>query len=615
MTNDKPLQLNYKFSDFFYECFSILKPKDDITVSQWADLYRQLDSKTSSEPGKWDTERTPYLRGIMNAFNIVDVEDITLIKATQLGGTEALLNILGYIIGQDPSPTMIIYPTDTLAEYTSKNRIEPLILKSDEIKDCYLKEKSKILELQFKGMYLVLVGANSPSNLSSRPIKFVLIDELDKFPLFTAKEASPLSLIKERQKTFPNTKKTFKLSSPTTKKGPIYKEWEKADKQYKYYVVCPHCGEYQEFKFPQIKWTKNAQSPQDAADTAYYECSHCKGMIKDHHKPEMLRTGEWRTIKDNGHTKKIAFHINAIYSPWLTFGDVAYEFMASKDDPELLMNFVNSWLAEPWEDKDSTLDTDYVYARQSEYDENIIPKDAIILTGGVDVQKDCFYWTIRAWGTRLTSWNISHGKVETWDEIEEIMDTVFTSEDGKTYQVNLYAVDSGDRTDEVYDYIATHSDCAIPVKGSSRPILQKYNISTIEKDGSKAYGMRLYIVDGGQYKDMIAGRLRRKNGTGAWQVFKGIDKDYAEQICSEEKICERKAGRETWVWKKKQTSSQNHYLDCEVYAGLAADVLGVRYLSETDIPQNNGNITPQRQEYEQNSTWIDNNKGNNWLHG
>jgi phage terminase large subunit GpA-like protein len=261
------------------------------------------------------------------------------------------------------------------------------------------------------------------------------------------------------------------------------------------------------------------------------------------------------------------------------------------------MNFVNSWLAEPWEQTEVKMDSDKVFERKSEYEDGVVPDDTQLITAGVDVQKDHFYYTIRAWGRSLTSWNIAHGIAETWDQIENIMNFPFQDRQGNEYQVNLCAVDSGDRTDEVYEFCAINLEWAIPIKGSSKPLTARYTVSKIDKVDSKAYGMRLYIVDGGQYKDMIAGRLKRPNGPGSWMVYKDCDKEYADQICSEEKVIEN----EKEVWRPKVTHAANHYLDAEVYAALAADILHVRYLQHNKDEEQSEQNRPKQPDHQQNS--------------
>lgn len=617
----KQEKINYNPSEWVKEALKILKPPENILVADWADKNRILDAKTSAEPGLWNTQRTPHLRAIMNAWNDPDIEEIIFVKSTQIGGTECLNNILAYTVSIVPGPAMVVYPTDKLAEFVSQNRIEPMILLNDTLREKYLKNKSKIDELQFKNdMYIALNGANSPASLSSKPMKYLFGDEIDKYPRWSGKEANPINLAKERQRTFPYNKKSFWTSTPTLKTGAIWKLWQKADVQCKYHVPCPHCGEYQIFNFKLgLKWPESAKTAEERRNTAYYQCCHCKSKITDYHKTSMLLSGDWkdersgkwlRDIKEN--KRKTAFHINALYSPWVRFGDIAYEFTQSKDDPEQLMNFVNSWLAEPWEQTEVKMNANIILDRQTKYEENVVPDEALIITGGIDVQKDHFVFTIRAWGAYMTSWNITHGLAQSWNDVENIMGLSYKTASGKEMIVNLAAIDSGDQTDDVYDLIAMNQDWLVPVKGSSRPLLARYKMSMIDRVNSKAHGMRLYIVDGGQYKDMIASRLNRPNGRGSWMVFNGCDLEYAEQICSEEKVPDKNGN---FIWQPKTTNAANHYLDAEVYCSLAADLMQVRYLQppEPQKPEQNIIQEPKNNDdyIKTSDSWIKNNR--NWL--
>lgn len=568
-----------KWADWLTEAFQVLRPPEKLTVAEWADRYRVLDSKTSAEPGQWSTDRTPYLRGIMDAFTDPRVEEIIFLKPTQVGGTECLNNMLAYVVAQDPSPSMVMYPNKELAQFTSENRLQPMMDLSPELRNRFRPEASKDAELQFDGMYCVIVGANSPAQVSSRPIRYLFMDEVDKYPKSAGKEADPRSLAKERTKTFPFNKKIMQTSTPTVRTGPIWKAWESADVQLQYYVPCPHCGQFQTFNFKQVKFDKS-QDVEVIRGAAHYECEHCKGIIRDAHKPAMLRAGQWRD--KNGSTKlkrRTGFGLNAIYSPWIRFGDVAAEFMTSKTSPEELMNFINSWLAECWENTQIKLNSDKVLEKQSGYEEGIVPDKTILLTGGVDVQKDRFYYTIRAWSEGMTSHNIRHGVLETWAQVEEVMNISYCTKDGDEYFVNLCAIDSGFNTDEVYDFYARNSEWAVAVKGSSTPLPSKYKLSLIDRVDKGEYGLRLYNVDGGFFKDFISNRLVRKSDEiGGWFVYDGCDLDYAEQVTAEEKVIEKRGKNEVEVWRPKTSHADNHYLDTEVYAAFAADCLGIRYM-------------------------------------
>lgn len=208
----------------------------------------------------------------------------------------------------------------------------------------------------------------------------------------------------------------------------------------------------------------------------------------------------------------------------------------------------NSWLAEPWEDTKLKTSAELVQERQTERPAYEVPPWAKLLTGGVDVQENCLYWSIRAWGDFLTSQNIAHGQAFSFNEIANYMNLEYRQPDGTAMMVALCLIDSGDQTDEVYEFCAENAEWALPCKGTDT-MLSHYKLSTVNKAGSKAYGMNLVLVDGGKYKDMIASRMRKPNGKGSWMVYKDTDLEYCEQVTAEHKVVERNAnGRETQRW-------------------------------------------------------------------
>ena len=537
-----------------------------------------LDAKTAAMPGPWRNDKTPYLTEIMNELTNYETEEIVFCKCTQVGGTEAELNMLGYIIGQDPAPSMVVYPSDKLGESISENRIKPMIQASPSIRERFYELRSQKLEMQFEGMYLTISGANSPSSLASRAIKYLFLDEVDKYPGASKKEADPISLAKERTKTFAN-RKIYMTSTPTIKSGHIWKNLLDCDVEKHYFVPCPHCGEMIELKFANLQFPKKEEglTASDRADQAVYVCQECGCVITDQHKAQMLRYGEWRIAKENNSARrKIGYWISVLYSPFVRFSEIALEWINSQGDNERLQNFINSWLAEPWEDTRLTTSADVVMERQTEFDEFTVPTWAKFLTAGVDVQETCIYYTIRAWGNFITSQNICHGQAMSWADIERVMNYGYLKDSGEQLVVSLCLIDSGFDTDAVYDFCANNSDWALPVKGSSRVMTEHFHLSKINKTDSKAYGMNLCVVDGGKYKDMIAARMKKDNGRGAWMVYNGCDMEYAKQVTAEHKVQIKKGEQLVQVWELKASHTDNHLLDCEVYAFAAADILGVR---------------------------------------
>lgn len=587
-----------------------LKPSEKITVSQWAEKYRVL-GETSNFKGKWSNAITPYLVGIMDAFNDPYIQEINLCKATQVGGTEALLNMLGWCITENPATTMFVYPSDELAKSVSNDRLKPYIEKTKMLSERYRERASKALELRFDGMTVYLRGSNSPSKLASVPVKYLFFDETDKMEGASKKEASPYKLATERTKTYANSKKIVSVSTPTLKTNYTWTLHMNADEQRRFFMPCPHCGKEIVFVFAQLQFEKLEDvSNLERASTAVYVCQECGGQITDKDKYNMLQRGNWRgeNKKCSGRPRSVSFHINAMYSRFLTWQDIAKEFLDSKDDPELLQNFVNSWLAEPWEDTKLKTSAELVMECQTDVEEFMVPDWAKLLTGGIDVQENCVYWTIRAWGNFVTSQNVCHGQAFSLEEAESIMNLTYRKANGEGYLVSLALIDSGDQTEDVYQFCLGNTEWARACKGASKEMASHYKFSKVNKETSRAHGMDLVIVDGGKYKDAIAARMQRKSGRGAWMVYKGCDEEYAKQVTAEHKVMERSGGKKRMVWKVKTSHADNHYLDAEVYAYAAADIRGVRHMHlQDEEPQ----VEEKPQQPQEEDSWIK--SGDNWM--
>ena len=575
-----------------------------ITVSQWADKYRILDSKTCAEPGQWRTIRTPYLREIMDSFTNPHVEEITIMASTQIGKTESIYNMIGYIIDEDPGPVMLVMPREPDAKNVSYNRVRPMIELSPTLRSHMPANQDDMAKLEYNldRMILYFEGSNSPAALSQKPIRYLLFDEVDKYPKFSGREADPIKLATERTRTFKWNKKIVKSSTPTTKQGYIYREYEKSSRE-RYFVPCPYCGVYQILIFGQIKWPEGEGDPGKIKNhrLAWYECEACNKKISDKHKAKMLERGVWAPedaeIDSNGKIdidknafRHRGFWISAIYSPWLTFSDIAAEFLNSKDYIELLMNFINSWLAEVWEEK--LEETKPALLRQLilPYEEGVLPAGVLVLTAGVDVQKDHFYIIIRGWGYGEESWQIRACRVESW---EEVISTCFKtqyaykgSQPGSAgLEVRLTNMDSAYRTNEVYEVARTYRDRARATKGRDHLYGgMMYQISHIDRDsrGRKIPGgLGLWHLDTSYYKDKLNRFMHAQPGDPAqWHLFSEPSDEYFKQVCAEQKVQRRdkKSGRVYDEWRLVSAGAKNHFLDCEVGAVAAADMLRVSAL-------------------------------------
>lgn len=534
----------------------------------------------------------------MDRFTDPLIEKIVLCFGAQLGKTETELNMIGYALDQTASPTMMVYPTDTIAKFASDKRVQPMIKSVKSISDKF-DEGSKLLELDFNnGNYMVLVGANSPSSLSSRSIKYLFFDEIDKYPAFAGKEADPIKLATERTKTFVD-KKIVMVSTPTVESGNIWQAFMSANERRQYYVPCPHCGVSQVLKFKQIKWPEEHNDNADMIrDTAYYECEHCGERIYDKHKMEMLRSGEWRAVnKSQSKVRSVSYHLSSIYSPWVTFGDVAYEFKNSKGTPATLMNFINSWLAEPWKSS-KTKSTQNLEFTQSSYPCGVVPDKAVLLIASVDVQLDHFWWEVRAYAPGVKSYLIDYGQASTWEDLEEIIiNREYPSEYGEPRQVMKAGIDSGFRTDEVYQFCSRFPEVCIPIKGSSNhsTMAAPYTMTSIEK--GVVGGLKLYVLNTDYWKDFIFARMiRPADEDSTIHLYKNCPQEYSDHLRSEEKqeIRNVKTGAVTVQWKPLTSHPVNHLLDTCTYNAAVADIAGVKYL----IKQENYEETEEVETYD-----------------
>lgn len=618
--------------------FEAWKLPEDLSVSQWADRHRILAPMTSAEPGQWKTDRTPYLRGIMDAFNDPFVEEITIMASTQVGKTESLHNMIAYAIDQDPGPVLVVMPRDEDAKSLSSKRIIPMIEHSPRLKMHFTKDQDDVTkkEIQLARMVINFTGANSPAGLATRPVRFLFFDETDKYPHFSGKESDPISLATERTRTFWN-RKIVKCSTPTTREGYIFREYEKSD-QCKFYVPCPHCGEYQILLFrPQLRWTEEVRDPDKIRNNnlAWYECVTCKGRITDTQKRKMLLSGQWvpegcsidkagavtGNIPEN--PRRRGFWLNALYSPWLSFSDIAAKFLESEKYLELLQNFVNSWLAEVWEEKIEKTEPEELRSLAGPVRKGIVPTRGIVLTAGVDVQKDHFYLVIRAWGPRQESWLILEERVESWEDVVKILfSTQYPAENSNLtpFQVRLACIDSGYRTDEVYEICRKWKHVAKATKGHDRLGGQTFKPSLIDRTPSGdpiPGGLTLYHVDTTYLKDKIT-RLVKNTQEGIWHLHADPSMDYLRQFCAEHKILirDKKTGKSREEWRPVSPHAASHYLDAEVYAMVAGEMLRVYNLQEGDRPivhRPDQQAAPRlRVEYGKGN-WINRGREGSWL--
>ena len=239
-------------------CLAGLVPPEDLTVTEWAEKNRRLSSESSAEPGPWRTERTPYLREVMDTFTDPKVRHTVMVAASQVGKSEVLNNCIGYIIDQDPGSILFVHPTTIDAKEYSKLRIAPMIRDCPTLRKKVADPKSRdsnntILQKSYPGGILTLCGSTEAHALASKPIRYVLGDERDRWAVSAGNEGDPWGLAMARQTTFYN-RMAFEVSTPTIKNASAIAAAYATGTMERWKSRCPHCGEYHEITWPDIRF-------------------------------------------------------------------------------------------------------------------------------------------------------------------------------------------------------------------------------------------------------------------------------------------------------------------------------------------------------------------------
>lgn len=561
-------------------CAAVLPPPPDLSVAEWADEFRMLSSESSAEPGRWRTDRAPYQRGIMDAASDASVREVVVMSSAQVGKTEFLLNIVGYYIHQDPSPIMLLQPTLDMAESFSKDRLAPMVRDTPalqgKIADARARDSGNtLLHKKFPGGQITMAGANSPASLASRPIRVVMCDEVDRYPMSAGTEGDPVSLAKKRTATFWN-RKVVLVSTPTVAGiSRIEAAYERSDKR-RFFVPCPHCGHMH-----LLSW-KNVVFDEADPDRAQMVCPECGGMITDQHKPQMLLRGQWIGETD---CKGIAgFHINELYSPWRRFGDVVADFLAAKHYPEKLKTWVNTALGEVWEDRDGdAINETTLAARRQAWNRDALPDGVVCLTAGVDTQDDRLEATIVAWLSEKRVRVVSHhvipgnpGEPMVWEQLDTLLLDPVKDKEGSTFSVIAACVDAGGHhAASVLEFCEQRRGrkvWAVRGKAGPNPIWPKrYSKSAKHK------GKQQWLIGVDTSKDWLKSALAVQDENMPHHIGfssdPSLDDPYFRQLLVERRtVSYDRQGRPVRTWKAKPGARVEAW-DCLNYAHAALEGL------------------------------------------
>ena len=587
----------------FAKSLNSYTPPADLTVSEWAEANRVLSRENSAEAGPWRNARTPYLVDIMDSFTDPKVEKISLVASSQVGKSELELNIIGYIIDQDPGSILYIQPTVDDAKKFSRLRIAPMIRDCPTLRRKVADIKSRdsgntMLQKSFPGGMLTIVGSNSASGLASTPAKYVLGDERDRWALSAGTEGDPWKLAEARTTTFYNSK-MVDVSTPTDKDtSPIAKSFYEGTRE-RWCHKCPHCGEYSNIVFDDIKFdfdTIGSGRKKDyIVNSVSWCCPECGCLTSE----EDMRNQPAKWIAENpdayqkGHR---SFWLNAFSSPWQGWAKVVYAFLVARKDPQRLKVVYNTMLGELWEDRGDLEDEDTMLARREDYGTREdgtpieLPDGVLVLTCGVDTQDDRLEYEVVGHGHYGETWGIKKGIImgdpgydEPWERLDDVVSHIYKFKDGTGLTISMTFVDSGGhKTQYVYKQCRARLQRRVfAIKGQGGdgiPYTKPPSKVKIMVNGQAVGQTWLYSIGVDAGKADIMGALKvQEPGPKYCHFPKGVDRGYDNAfftgLLSEKLVMKSERGRTRWAWVKLPGHERNEALDCRNYAMAALRVL------------------------------------------
>ncbi len=573
-----------------------MQPPENLTVTEWAECKRYLSTEASAEPGLWRTSRTPYLRAIMDAFTDPKIRHIVFVAASQVGKTEVINNIIGYIIDQNPGSILFVHPTTIDAREFSKLRIAPMIRDSPAVRRRISAPKSRdsgntLLQKTYPGGILTLCGSNEAHALASKPIRYVFGDERDRWAQSAGTEGDPWELAMARQTTFYNAK-AVEVSTPTIRgSSNIAKSFAKGTME-RWKSQCPHCGEFHEIQWKDIRYEAeetvvNHERTYTVHDV-FWICPGCACVSEE----TVMKKQPAKWVADNpaAYANGVrSFWLNAFVSPWASWESICLKYQNALGDTGKMQVVYNTCFGQLWEDRGDTQDPDTLLGRREVYEAEL-PEGVLVLTAGVDTQDDRMEYEIVGHGHFGETWGIEKGIImgrpddpATWDSLDMmVFDRVLRFKDGLGLKVSMSFVDEGGHFTEwvrqfCQNRVRKKVFCIKGFPGADRPFTsppKKQKIIIKNRYLGTVWQYQLGVDSG---KQIIMDNLKVQAPGPKYCHFPLRD-DYGAMyfhgLLSEHLVPEGKV-RQRWVWTKIQGHERNEPLDCRNYALAAFKVLPV----------------------------------------
>ncbi len=546
----------------------------------WAESNLKLSERITNKPGSYLTQRTPYVREVLECFADDRVRRLALVWGAQTSKTTAIIVGMAYKLDVNPAPCLWVMPSTHLARSFSETRWMPLIDQNPTLARHKQADpdKYRLLEQHFDRMSVWFTGSNSPASLSSRSIAALCMDELDKFPAKGGKESAPLQLAEARVATYPQHI-IVTTSTPTYEDGAIWTEWLKGD-QRKYFVPCLGCGDAWSLEWEHIKWDETAKQDEGwnmerVAATARCVCPACGHAHEEADKQEMLERGEWRPTDFAAEPGRRSYHLSSLYAPWRKWADLAVKFLQDREAPGGLQDFYNRELAIPWKVEGSRITTAMIRERIDASPKYLLgqpPSDGVLARlMAVDVQQTELWWLVRQLHEDGSSYLVQYGSALGWGGL---------SEKFRELGCQWGIVDAGyaaKATSGVYNFVFGTAGKFCAAFGRTKKhnsSLKPWETGELQIDGTRT--IRQMRFDALLWQERLYHDVLR-DGRVPWYLPRDLAKDYVSQMQNEALVDDKDE-------KKWQRFGPNHLADCEKMALVYMDCFLSAFRAQNATP-------------------------------
>lgn len=544
-----------------------LIPPPKLSLPDWIEEHLRLPEGVSALPGR--VTLWPYQRDIAAAISDPEIERVTVVKSVRIGYTTLLTAALASYVANEPSPILMLLPTEADCRDFTVSDLEPTFDATPALRgllsaDADESGRNTLLSRRFAGGSLKIVAAKAPRNLRRHTARILMVDECDAME--STAEGNPLTLAERRTLSFANRKIVLGSTPVLEETSHVLRSYALSDMRV-FEVPCPSCGAFHELTWAMIEWEP------DNPHTAAFRCPSCAALVQERHKPSMVAQGRWQATAPHvkGHA---GFRVNALVSNLAnaSWGKLAAEFLSAKDDPAQLQTFCNTLLAQGWREAAEELDESALAARAEDFGLHAVPPEVLMVTAGVDVQGDRIETTFLGHG-RDETFALGHAIVwgsphedHTWAELDDLLKTAWPHPKGGTLRLDAAIIDSGDggTVDRVYGFCKPRFGRRVMAgKGvaGNRPAVAK----------SQAKGVPLFIVGVDGLKAQLLTRLASGRSI---RFSNTLEPSWFEQLTSERRIVRYTRGQPSRRFERKP-GMRAEALDCFVYAMAARQLINM----------------------------------------